>query len=214
MLPATLVALLALLGQSCDDGFDCDFSVESCVDGVCKSATGGICSINTDCVSNMCRGGRCCRSYVDTDCATCGDRGFCEECSGDLYADGSFATSCTAKKAGGEYCGSSCGDSLGGCDECQSDICNCDAYGLAGNSAPATNYNYGYDFGGGGGVVYVYGRRLQWTYGGSVDPYTAYCCSSTDAPPGDGGGSGGEAAAGDSGDSGVAPGAASVDEQQ
>ena len=141
MVPTTLVALLALLGQSCDYGGDCDFSVESCISQVCKSDDGGICSIDTDCVSNICRGGRCCKSYVDTNCATCGERGFCEECSGDLYADGSFATSCTAKKAGGEYCGSSCGDSLGGCDECQSDICNCDSDGVAGNSAPATNYN-------------------------------------------------------------------------
>ena len=175
VLPAPLVALLALLGQSCDSGFDCDFAVESCIDRKCASRTpaGSAASIPT--ASAICRGGRCCRSNVDTNCTTCGDRGFCEECSGDLYADGSFATGCTAKKAGGEYCGFSCGDSLGGCDECLSDICNCDRYGVAGNSAPASNYG-GYNYGGGGGFVYVYGRRLQ-------DPYTAYCCSSTDAPP-------------------------------
>ena len=117
MLPATLVALLALLGQSCDSGVDCDFSVESCISQVCKSDKGGICSTNTDCVSNTCRGGRCCKSYVDTNCATCGERGYCEECSGDLYADGSFATSCTAKKAGGEalpFCFTKCD----GCGHC------------------------------------------------------------------------------------------------
>ena len=73
-----------------------------------------------------------------------------------------------AKKAGGEYCG----PRASGCDQCRSDICNCDANEVAGNSAPASNDN---NYGGQlqyGGFVYG-GRRLQWTtytYG-SVDPH-------------------------------------------
>ena len=175
MVPTTLVALLALLGQSCEDGFDCDFSVESCIDSVCKSDKGGICSNDTDCVSNMCRGGRCCRSYVDTNCTTCSDRGFCEECSGDLYADGSLATQCTAKKAGGEYCGSSCGDSLGGCDQCQSGICNCDSDGVAGNQRQRAAT---------AGTTTAAVAGLSTSTDADYQTHTAYCCSSTDAPPG------------------------------